>query len=190
MWIGTRPVLSHRPALLDLTGLTDEDAYTKARDEFARILLANPIIDPRSLCITFDFNVNHAAAHDDCWHACFKQSPGARDPWKKQPRDTFRRDRAERIPWILETLTNKDETRIRRCPVPGDPDRDSYTLWMPGQTAKDAQEPFGVFVRKLDNRRERAFITGYTMDAATAQKVKDSGPLLYPAPKTKAKKGK
>lgn len=173
--------------MLDIAGLHERAAYPRSREAFARLLIDVPIFDPRPdpVRISFHFDPDWHDAPDDCRHVCYKQDAGAPDPYKRQPRGRFRPDRAARIPWILAALTSP-ETRIRPSPVREDPGRESYMIWVPADPKlKLDQEAFGVFVRKTDDPRVRAFVTAYTMDPKTADKIKNGGPLIYPAKASK-----
>jgi len=203
-------MLAKRPSLLVLDGLSDEQAYLRAREEFANVLLSHPVIDAMGRRVSFTFGHrggpqsasycqpldpprfdDHGRLKDDCWHVCFKQASGVWDPHNKQPRDRFVRPRAQRIPWILPALTDSD-TRIHECPERGDPDRQSYSLWVPGDTRDGVpQEFFAVIVRRLPDPREVALITAYALDGQKeVENLRKRGPQIYPAKIKAGAKGK
>ncbi len=86
-----------RPPLLALGG---EENFTDYQNEFDK-LLPSGLSDILGNQVIFD--------RDRCHHICFKPED---KQWNKGPRDQWRQDRAERIPWIKAALEKPNFIRI------------------------------------------------------------------------------
>lgn len=173
-------MLSTRPPTLPLGEDDPEADYLKAQEAFRELYLTRVVVDVRGIRVSF--------VEDDCAHVCFKEKPGPKPPFKQAIRELWRPDRAARIPWIDIALKNHSEVRIRPSPVTQERGRLSYSIVVPADSKAGLdQEYFAVFVRPSPDPGMVHFITAYSMDQTSFDRLKQGGPQIYPA-KAKAKK--
>lgn len=123
---------------------------------------------------------------DRCHHICYK-SEDVR--WNKGPRDQWRQDRAERIPWIKAALQTPKFIRISTGTTW------AYLLDIAGDRENDlSPELFAVFVEASevtpDTPGEVYFLTGYVINIREWEDFKKNKPWVYPKEEPKSLKPK
>ena len=138
--------------MLSRLTLGDESCYPRYVAEFDRLFQnGSPILDAKGRTVTFDAK--------SCRHVCFKEDPAmADDPVRKWERTIWQQERAECIPWILETLANPSEIRVNHAAK----DHHAYLLSLPSIHMPKPQLRFYVSVALTRDplwvRFETAFI--------------------------------
>ena len=157
-----------RPPLLRLGG---EEAFDAYQAEFDRLYRSGPVFDVLGRLVEFPRSA--------CRHVCFK-APEA-DPYGRLPRDAWSQERAERIPWILEALSNPG-TEVR--PHLSDPAKQVYLPAVDGEGCPP--EWFFVVVARV-GPNSLEFVTAFRVPYDYWFDWRKGGPRIYPEPKQPAK---
>ena len=167
-----------RPPLIHFDGLSETEAYKKAKAEFKRLNGSAPIIDALGKEIVFP--------HDACRHICFKNEEGETD--RNANRERWRSHRAAHIPWVSTILASPWEIRPNK--VRG---RLSYFLQFPATAAGGypAETIYFAIVESNPGTETATFVTAFPVEERRywneARKV---GACLYPPEKAKTKNKK
>lgn len=155
----------------------DEEDFAAIQAEFD-CLLPSGLVDVLGNSVIF--------GRDRCHHVCYKPEDRR---WNKGPRDQWRPDRAERIPWIREALMNPNYIRVS-----------TGLLWVYLLEVKEDRannlgpELFATIVNS--NGVQPAipgtvhFITGYTISYQEWNEFKRNRPWIYPSEVPKPAKSK
>ena len=124
-----------RPPLLNLRGEEDKALY---QAEFDRLYHADPVYDVLGNKVLF--------RSDRLEHVCLKSSD---EVWNKGPREQWSQERAERIRWILPTLTSPYEVRPDVQLKPGEKTKTRiYLLRMDADPEREGRRSFTACTRR------------------------------------------